>query len=151
LVHDPYGYRVTASGPAQIVLKELDKGVTSGKVSVSWKMKTVRNGSKKNGFVVLSSDEDGDAALCAGAWIGANQITLFENDSTWGNDQTKACNTAGELDCRLDVDLDLRIAKLTVNGETLEITFTEAFTSINYVGFGVHYGATVFSELEMRL
>jgi hypothetical protein len=150
LVQDPFGYRVTASGPAQVVLKELGEGITSGKVSVCWKMKATGNGSKKNGFVVLSSDEDGAAALCAGAWIGANQITLFENDSTWGNDQTKACNTAGEIDCRLDVDLDLRTAKLTAGGETLKIVFTESFTSINYIGFGVHHAATVFSEPEMQ-
>lgn len=146
LEKDAYGYRVTASGPAQVVLKKLEEGMTTGKLSVSWKMEPANNASKKNGFIVLSSDEDANAALVAGSWTGSNKITLFENNSIWGNDLSKACPTIGELNCRLDVDLDLRTAKLTVNGETLETTFSESFTSVNYIGFGVHNASTLFTE-----
>ena len=147
----PYGYRVTASGPAQVVLKALPEGITSGRVSVSWRMKAAKNAATRNGLLVLSSDEDANAALCAGAWMGSNQITLFENDSSWGNDHNKACPTGGELDCRLDVDLDLRTAKLTVNGKTLELAFSETFTSVNYIGFGVHNADSLFTVPQCKV
>ncbi|WP_419195043.1 hypothetical protein [Novipirellula herctigrandis] len=146
LSRSPYGYRVTASGPAQVVLRELEEAVTSGRFSITWKMKPANRAATKNGMIVLSSDEDANAALCGGSWIGANEITLFENDSDWGNDHSRSLNTHGELNCRVDVDLDLRTATLTVNGDEVEIAFSESVTSINYVGFGVHNADTLFTE-----
>ncbi|EMI18360.1 hypothetical protein RMSM_04722 [Rhodopirellula maiorica SM1] len=142
----PYGYRVEASGPSQFVLKELPRGVTNGKILVAWKMKSGNGSATKNGLIVLSSDEDAKAAVCAGSWIGANEITLFENDSSWGNDLKKPIKQDRELDCRLEVDLDQRTASFTVNGETLQMPFSESLTSIHYVGFGVHRSQTLFSE-----
>jgi len=38
----------------------------------------------RNGFVVLSSDEDALAAIYAGAWTGSDKIALFETTSYWG-------------------------------------------------------------------
>jgi len=145
-----YGYRVTASGPEQVVLKALPEGITSGRVSVSWKMKAAKNAATRNGLIVLSSDEDANAALCAGAWMGSNEITLFENHSGWGHDLSARCPADRELNCRLDVDLDLRTAKLTVNGKTLKMAFSESFTSVNYIGFGVHKADTLFSVPEVK-
>jgi len=150
LAEDPYGYLVTASGPSQIVLEPLGQSIISGRFSIRWKMKPARASATKNGFIVLSSDEDANAALCAGSWMGANKITLFENNSKWGNDLSKACRLEGELDCTLEVDLDLRTATLTVNGETLETAFSESFTSINYIGFGVHNAETLFTKPEIQ-
>lgn len=150
LAENAYGYLVTASGPSQIVLKPLGKSIITGRFSIRWKMKPVRESTTKNGFIVLSSDEDANAALCAGAWIGANKISLFENKSKWGHDLSKTCKLEEELDCRLDVDLDLRTATLVVNGETLETAFSESVTSINYIGFGVHNSATLFTIPEIQ-
>ncbi len=150
LTGDSYGYRVAASGPSQTVLKPIGKSIISGTFSMRWKMKPARASATKNGFVVLSSDEDAKAALCAGAWIGANKISLFENHSKWGNDLSKVCKLQEELDCRLDVDLDLRTATLVVNGETLKTAFSESFTSINYIGFGVHNAETLFTLPEIQ-
>lgn len=146
LEEDAYGYRVTASGPSQVVLKKLESGVTIGKISVSWKMKPANNSKTQNGFIVLSSDEDANAALVAGSWTASNKITLFENTSSWGSNLSKVCPTTGEINCRLEVDLDLRTAKLTVNGEMLETAFSESFTSVNYIGFGVHKASTLFTK-----
>ncbi|MCM2375286.1 hypothetical protein [Aporhodopirellula aestuarii] len=140
-----YGYRVVATGPEQVVLKELDESITSGRVSVDWKMKPANRTSTKNGLLVLSSDEDANAALCAGSWIGAKEITLFENHPKWGKDLRKSFTHDRELDCRLDVDLDLRTARLTINGESINLAFSETVTSINYIGFGVHNAGTLFT------
>ncbi len=143
------GYVVSANGLAQVALRKLDKNITSGKVSVSWTMKAISSGTK-NGFIVLSSDEDANSAVVAGSWMGSNQISLFENDSTWGNDLNKACKIDGEVNCRLEVDLDLRTAVLNVNGEKLKIAFSESVTSINYIGFGVHNAKTFFSNPKVK-
>ena len=145
LAKDPYGYRVTASGPTQMVLKKLQENVTSGTTTVTWKMKPADDSPTKNGFIILSSDEDANAALCAGAWMGSDKMTLFENTSSWANARSKACPAGKELDCSLVVNLDLRTAKLTVNGESFELAFSETFTSINYIGFGVHNADTLFT------
>ncbi|WP_044303420.1 hypothetical protein [Rhodopirellula sallentina] len=141
-----YGYRVTATGPAQTMLKELDESITSGKLSVQWRMKPANRSATKNGMLVLSSDEDANAALCAGSWIGSNEITLFENHSQWGNDLKGSLDPDGELYCRIDVDLDSRTAELTINEKTISLAFSETVTSINYIGFGVHNSATLFTE-----
>ncbi len=145
LVPCRYGYRVVADGAAQVVLKELGESITSGKISVDWRMKPANRSATKNGLLVLSSDEDANAALCAGSWIGANEITLFENHSEWGHDLSRSLAVEGELYCRLDVDLDLRTARLTINGESIELAFSETVTSINYIGFGVHNAGTLFT------
>ncbi len=139
-------YLVTATDKAQVALKKLDKPMTTGKITVSWTMKPANiSDATKNGFIVVSSDEDANAAICAGSWIGSNKITLFENDSTWGNDLIKVCQLKEELNCQLEVNLDLRTAKLTVDGEELKLQFSETITSINYIGFGVNKARTLFS------
>ena len=154
LAKDPYGYRVTASRPSQVVLKKLEKSITSGIVKVAWKMKSVNEAAAtRNGFIVLSSDEDANAAVCAGSWIGANKITLFENKSEWGKGLHKVIKASSqEFNCELVINLDLRTASLTVDGETLNMSFTETVTSINYIGFGVHEKAdTLFTVPSIQL
>jgi len=150
LTKKPYGYLVTGSKGSQVVLKKLPKSISTGTINVAWKMKSEQqNALRRNGFIVLSSDEDANAAICAGAWIGSNKITLFESRPNWGEGHylTKSYgSTNAELNCELVVNLDQRTASLTVGGEKLDLRFTETVTSINYVGFGVHENAeTLFS------
>ncbi|TWU40536.1 hypothetical protein [Novipirellula artificiosorum] len=143
---DPYGYRVKSSGTVpSVVLKPIPRSIHSGSATISWKMKAANNASTKNGFIVLSSDEDATAAVVAGAWFGANQITLFENVGKWDGPE-KACKCEGELDCTAVIDLDARSLKLTVNGVEMESNFSESVTSINYIGFGVQNAETLFTE-----
>ena len=154
LAKDPYGYRVTASRPSQVALKKLEESITSGIVKVAWKMKSVNEAAAtRNGFIVLSSDEDANAAVCAGSWIGANKITLFENKWEWSKGLHKVNKASSqEFNCELVINLDLRTASLTVDGETLNISFTETVTSINYIGFGVHEKAdTLFTVPSIQL
>jgi len=146
LVKHAYGYRVSADGAAQVALKRLDESIGTGTATFTWKMKAAGGGAKKNGFLVLSSDEDATASLIAGSWTGSDQITVFENTGEWGKDPTVHCKVAGELACKLEIDMDARKAKLTVNGVEQQIAFSESVTSINYIGFGVHHAETLFSE-----
>lgn len=63
-----YGYRVS---PAQarpgIILKPLKHKISSGKTTISWKMKSTGKNKAKNGFLVLSSGDDAINAIFAGA------------------------------------------------------------------------------------
>ena len=61
-------------------------GAETGSATFTWKMKAAGGGGKKNGFLVLGSDEDATASLVAGSWIGSHQITVFENTGEWGKD-----------------------------------------------------------------
>ena len=140
---------MTATGPAQVVLRKLEKPVITGSVTVTWKMKTANTANTaaaRNGFIVLSSDDNTKAALCAGAWMGANKMTLFENTALWGDGLSKFYPANDELDCRLSVNLDLRTATLTVNGQTLKQAFSETVTGLNYIGFGVQRADTLFTK-----
>jgi hypothetical protein len=105
---------------------------------------------KKNGLLVLSGDNRATASVLAGAWIGANQMTLFENRGKWGSDLSRTCAMGGEQTCRLVIDMDARRVKLSVNGTDLESAFSESMTSVNYVGFGVLGAETLFSEPVIR-
>ena len=148
LSKDSYGYLVTATSPAQVVLRKLVRPVITGSVTVTWKMKpsnTANTSAARNGFIVLSSDDNTKAALCAGAWMGANKLTLFENTAIWGDGLSKSYPANDELDCRLSVNLDLRTATLTVNGHTLKQAFSETVTGLNYIGFGVQHADTLFT------
>ena len=65
---------------------------------------------------------------------------------TQGNDLAKRGPTDEELSCKLTVDLDARIALLTINGKKLELAFSETVTSINYIDFGVQKVDTLFTK-----
>ncbi|MEO0510841.1 MAG: hypothetical protein AAF065_13395 [Verrucomicrobiota bacterium] len=140
-----YGYRVTASGPQQIVLRKLNPGRNAGKFSVTWKMKAADSSNSRNGFLVLSSHGDTNAALLAGSWIGGNKMALFEGGGKWSRSPNKDISSSDELECRLDVDIDLRTAALTIDGMTQKLAFSESFVSIGYIGFGVNNASTLFT------
>lgn len=147
---DPYGYRVdsTDRGP-QVVLKKLENGIDTGTATVTWKMKAANHAKTRNGFLVLSSDEDATASVLAGGWFGSNKITVFENVGKWDG-PTRPCDCDGQLDCRVVIDMDARTVKLSVNGVELESAFSESITSIGYIGFGVQNAETLFAEPVIR-
>jgi len=144
------GSKLIADGPSQFVLKQLPEPISSGKVTVSWKMSPQDGTISKNGFLVLSSDDQASAAVVAGSWIGSNQITLFENRDDWTEAPVLRCEVKGELNCSLTVDLDARSASLKINRKTIDIAFSEAFTSIGYMGFGAHNATTQFTTPDVR-
>jgi hypothetical protein len=147
---DPYGYRVDSTGRGpQVVLKQLEESIGTGSATITWKMKAASNANTRNGFILLSSDEDATASILAGGWFGSNKITMFENTGQWDG-PTKPCRCDGELECRLVVDMDARTAKLNVNGVEMELDFSESITSIGYIGFGVQNAETLFAEPEIR-
>jgi hypothetical protein len=145
-----YGYRVLA--PTKInspvfALKKLPQGIRSGQATITWKMKDVDSrAATRNGFLVLSSDDDALASVFAGAWSGSNRISLFESIGAYKRDAQKRFNPGAEMICKLVLDMDARTAELTINGTTLKQAFTESVTSINYIGFGVRGAQTQFSE-----
>ena len=87
---------------------KMPQSIDTGSATVAWKMKAANQSPKRNGFLVLSADQNGTASVVAGSWIGSNKMTLFENSATWGNDLSKACKTGEELDCRLVINMDAR-------------------------------------------
>ena len=147
----PYGSQV--SGPknqSAIKLTPLKKGIEHGKFSVTWNMKPADQNRTQNGFIVLSSDPVGDNAVIAGSWIGSNEITIFEQSAVWGNGPKKKFQPGEELACRVEVDMDARTLKLTINGTSMSQSFSEAVTSINYLGFGVKGSTTLFTEPRLE-
>jgi hypothetical protein len=66
---DQVGYRIKAVNGQQIALKALEQPITTGKATISWKMKAVSSPTQ-NGFLVLSNDAKGNASVLAGSWIG---------------------------------------------------------------------------------
>jgi hypothetical protein len=139
------GYKVHANRPASFVLKPLPKTLTSGKVTYTWAMSSL-DGDKKNGFLILASDDQASSAIVAGSWIGANQITLFENQADWTKAATKACAINGKTSCELTIDLDTRTATLKINSKVMTTSFSESLTSISHIGFGCHHSTTQFSS-----
>ena len=138
------GYKVSANKPASFVLKPLPKTLTSGKVTYTWTMSSL-DGDKKNGFLILASDDQASSALVAGSWIGSHQITVFENRSDWTKAAVKPCQTKGKLTCKIIVDLDTRTATLHINNQTMKTPFSESMTSISHIGFGTHNATTEFT------
>ncbi len=147
---NPFGYKVVApkgkNEPA-FALKKLPEGIRSGKATITWKMKDVDpRAATRNGFVVLSSDEDALASIFAGAWSGSNKLSIFESIGAYKRDAQKRFVPGAEVNCTLVLDMDARTAELTLNGVTLKSAFTESVTSINYIGFGVRGAQTQFTE-----
>ncbi len=144
------GYKLEATSEGEITLRKLKQNITSGKVSVTWEMEAA-SPKTKNGFLVLSSDDDGLTALCAGAWIGGEKMALFQNSSNWYGLNTKEVKMDKVLKCQLDVNLDLRTAVLTINGNKMQIAFSEVFTTINYIGFGATKASTYFTKPVIKV
>ena len=147
---DAYGYKVRPSkeqaAPA-FGLKKLPQGIRSGKATITWKMKAVDpRAATRNGFLVLSSDDDALASIFAGAWSGSNKLSIFESIGGYKRDVQKPFRAGAEMNCKLVLDLDARTAELTINGVTQKSAFTESVTSINYIGFGVRSAQTMFTE-----
>ncbi|WDE99419.1 hypothetical protein PQO03_16400 [Lentisphaera profundi] len=142
-----YGYKVFKFNQSELAytLKKLSEPITSGKVTFEWKMKDVDiTDATRNAFLVLSSDEDALAALFAGAWTGSRQMALFENG---GQNKAKKINfnPAKEMKCQLLIDMDQRLAELTINSVKTQTSFSESFTSISYLGYAVRDATTLFT------
>ena len=149
---DDYGYRIKAKHGQQIALKALDKPITSGKATFTWKMKAVSSPTK-NGFLVLSNDPKGNASVVAGSWIGSNNMSIFENISdTWsGSDKSFEANkNGGELVCQAVLDMDDRSVTLTINGVTHKENFSETVPNVGYIGFATQNAETLFTEPEIN-
>ena len=143
---DQEGYRLKAVNGQQIALKALDKPITTGKATITWKMKAVSSPTQ-NGFLVLSNDAKGNASVVAGSWIASNNITVFENTSDTWSGSDKKCNTAeGELDCKAVLDMDERSVTLTINGVTHKEKFSETVPNVGYIGFATQRAETMFTE-----
>jgi len=149
LTKHPYGYHVQSIEGPQVVLKKLDKSITTGTATITWTMKPANSAATRNGFLVLSSDENATASVMTGSWIGSKQITAFENTANWQGPK-KACTIDEELTCKLQLDMDARTLKLTVNGTELQMAFSESVTSVDYMGFAVQNAETLFSEPEIK-
>jgi hypothetical protein len=145
------GYRVRSRDRAQVALRKLPKPITSGKTTITWTMTSVAHAvpPKRNGFIVLSSDDEALASIVAGAWIAAGQLAVFENRDRWPDAPTRAFEPVEKLDCQLVLDLDARTAELTINGTTFKQAFSESVTAIHYLGFGTLNAETVFTEPEL--
>ena len=143
---DPYGYQVKSKGTPQIALTTLPKAITSGKATITWKMKPVNDAATKNGFLVLSNDPKGSASVVAGSWIGSSQMTIFENTSKQWSGADKACNAEGELECQAVLDMDARTVTLTINGITHQERFSETVPNVSYIGFATQNAETLFTE-----
>ena len=149
---NPYGYRVTSEGLPRIALKTLPKAITSGKATITWKMKPLPGFQKRNGFLVLSHDPKGNAAVVVGSWMDSNHLSIFENRSTyWPTDREQYIHAEGELDCKAVLDMDARTVTLTVNGTIYEERFSETVPNVNYIGFATQNTDTLFTEPEITL
>ena len=143
---DQEGYRLKAVNGQQIALKALDKPITTGKATITWKMKAVSSPTQ-NGFLVLSNDAKGNASVVAGSWIASNNITVFENTSdTWSGSDKKCSTAEGELDCKAVLDMDERSVTLTINGVTHKEKFSETVPNVGYIGFATQRAETMFTE-----
>ncbi len=151
----PYGHKVQAAGgqsskPA-IALRKLPEPILSGKATVAWKMKDLDPERRtRNGFVVISSDEEALTSIFAGAWTGAKKLSMFEGISRQREDTQKGIEPGEEMVCKIELDMDARTIKLTINGVSQKHDFTESVTGINYIGFGVRKAVTLFTELEIK-
>lgn len=151
---DSYGYTVLApSGNDEPVfaLKALPQAISSGKATITWKMKAADpRAATRNGFVVLTSDDDALASIFAGAWSGSGQMSIFESIGAYKRDVQKTFDPGAEMDCKLELDMDARTVALTINNVTLKNAFTESVTSINYIGLGVRGAQTQFTWPAVR-
>ncbi len=141
------------AGSPGIILKELPKKISSGKTSIQWKMKAADpNAATRNGFLVLSSGKDAMNAVFAGSWIGSRQLSVFEQSARWGEGLKKPLKQGAikELDCKAVLDMDARTLILTINGKTITQSFSEAITTVDYIGFAVKDAKTEFSEPRIR-
>ena len=146
---DPYGYRVKSEELPQMALTTLPEAIVSGKATITWKMKPANDSPTKNGFLVLSNDPKGTAAVLAGSWIGSNQMTIFENTSKQWSGGDKGCRAQGELDCRAVLDMDARTVTLTINGATHKEHFSETVPNVSYIGFATQGAETLFTKPEI--
>ena len=143
---DQEGYRLKAVNGQQIALKALDKPITTGKATITWKMKAVSSPTQ-NGLLVLSNDAKGKSSVVAGSWIASNNITVFENTSdTWSGSDKKCSPAEGELDCKAVLDMDERSVTLTINGVTHKEKFSETVPNVGYIGFATQRAETLFTE-----
>ncbi|MDP0492553.1 MAG: hypothetical protein Q7Q71_16020 [Verrucomicrobiota bacterium JB023] len=154
VVSHPYGYQVQPakrlSGQPSFALQELSEPILSGKATITWKMKSLNlPAGKRNGFVVLSSDEQALSSIFAGAWTGAKKLSIFEGVSGHTEDTQSPIEPNGELVCQLELDMDARTIRTTINGVSKERAFSESVTSINSIGFGVLNANTLFTEPEV--
>lgn len=142
-----YGYKVS---PAQarpgFALKRLEQKINSGKKTFSWKMKPAGNNKTQNGFLVLSSGDDAMNAVFAGVWMGSKELTVFEQSAKWGNGPKKGITVGDELECVVVLDMDARTFALTANGETIKQAFSEAMTTVDYIGFATKGADTQFTQ-----
>ena len=142
----PFGYAVssTTQNPG-FVLKKLSKPITSGKATFTWKMKDSK-AATRNGFLVLSSDDDALSSVFSGAWTGSGKLSSFESVGAFQKDKQASFQPSPVMDCTLELDMDACRVVLSINGKKLENSLTESVTGINYIGFATRKATTHFTE-----
>ena len=73
-------------------------------------------------------------------------MAISESPSGWKTATTKKFAAGAEMNCKLELDVDARTAKLTINGVEMKCAFSETMTGVNYIGFGVKGATTLFTE-----
>ena len=147
------GHEVMSDNKSKIdfALKKLAKPINTGKVQITWTMRDLDpRALTRNGFLVVSSDEDALSSVLAGAWTGSNEVTVFEGLGGHQSVPKKKFKPGKEMICKLVLDLDKRSADLTINGVSSKILFSESMTSVSYVGFGVKGAKTSFSDITIK-
>lgn len=149
-----YGHKVQSGGDQNgkptFALRKLPEPILSGKATVTWKMKDLHPDARvRNGFVVLSSDKEALTSIFAGAWTGANKLSIFEGLSRNDEVTQEGIGPGDEMVCKIELDIDARTIKATINGVSQERAFSESVTSVNYIGFGVQNAITLFTKPEI--
>jgi len=144
-------YLVSAQpGKVAFALKKLENEINSGKATFTWTMEPANNNATRNGFLTLSSGDDGQNAIFAGAFIASNHISAFEQTAQWGKHaKTKPFKPSQKLNCKAVLDMDARTLTVTINGVTQSVTFSEAVTTIDHIGFTVKGAETYFTTPQV--
>lgn len=78
--------------------------------------------------------------------MGSQEITIFEQSTQWGDGPKKDCHLGEELQCQAVLDMDARTLTLTINGKTIKQDFSEAMTTVDYIGFAIKDAETLFTK-----
>jgi hypothetical protein len=145
------GCTLEAPDRGGVALQKLPKPIRD-KATISARYQSTSTDNPRNAFLVLASGPIDRRQTWCGSFAGIGKLASFQGPCR-GTQGAKSAPSrtkpTAEFTVEIQVDVKARKARMTANGDVLEIPLPDDFDALRFVGCGVYRTVAAFSQLQI--
>jgi arylsulfatase A-like enzyme len=145
------GCALEAPDGGGVALRKLPKPIR-GKATVSARFQSISTDNPRNAFLVLASGLADQRQTWCGSFAGIGKLATFPGPCRGTAGAVTApsrANPTAEFTVRIEVDVATRKARMTANGNELDIALPDDFDALRFVGCGAFRTVSAFSKIDV--